>query len=339
MFHSARIKLTAWYLFIIMLVSIFFSVGIYAEANREFIRFARYQQIQIEQERDDIILPSGPVRITVFDPNEIAQARARIILTLLGINLGILGLAGFFGYFLAGRTLKPISDMVEEQNRFITDASHELRTPLTALKTSTEVYLRSKNFNEGKTKEFLSLNLAEINHLQELTDDLMRLSLNEKKSDDSVFEKLTLFEILTSAQTRVASLANHKKIEISIKKTQEKIKGNKKSLVELFVILLDNAIKYSGAKSKVTITTVKKDKRLRILVSDEGMGIPPEDLENIFERFYRSERSRSKDVSNGFGLGLAIAKKIVGLHKGSISAYNNHDKGATFLVILPKNTR
>ncbi|MGE5041807.1 MAG: sensor histidine kinase [Candidatus Levyibacteriota bacterium] len=338
MFHSARVKLTAWYLLIIMLVSIFFSIGIYVEANREFIRFGRFQQIKIEQERDDIILPSGPVQIRVFDPNEIAQARARVILTLLGINLGILGLAGFLGYFLAGRTLRPIQKMINEQNRFISDASHELRTPITGLKTATEVHLRNKQLSLLETKQLLASNLEEINHLQILTDDLMRLSLNEKMSEDFTFEVLPLQEILTTAGTRVAPLAKSKKIDVVLRKTNEKINGNKKTLVELFVILLDNAIKYSLKNSKITVSVERKEKKVVISVSDEGIGIPEADIDHIFDRFYRAEKSRSKNVVSGFGLGLAIAKKIVISHKGSISAHNNPKKGSTFLVVLPKST-
>ncbi len=173
MFYSTRIKLTAWYLLIIMFISVLFSIAIYTEANREIIRFERFQQVRIEQEEEGIMLPYGPVRFRVFDSSVISQARSRVILTLLGINGVIFVAAGFLGYFLAGRTLKPIQKMVDDQKRFIADSSHELRTPLTSIQTATEVHLRNKNLTLKEAKKLLSQNLQEILYLQVLTDDLI----------------------------------------------------------------------------------------------------------------------------------------------------------------------
>src|SRR3989344_8984947 len=154
MFHHARIKLTLWYLLIIMLVSGFFSVIVYRGFTKELGRGFRMQSMH----------SSGPIvyrdrfgyqRILPFviyqedlPPEEyseiVAFAKHRFALQLLIINGGILILAGTAGYFLAGKTLAPIEVMVEEQKRFVADASHELRTPLTSMKTETEVALRDK---------------------------------------------------------------------------------------------------------------------------------------------------------------------------------------------------
>jgi signal transduction histidine kinase len=140
MFHSARIKLTAWYFLIIMLISVSFSVGIYRVTTVELNRIERMQRLRVERE-DRLLMPSNEVtpRPPILDPELIAETKNRFKIILFLINLGILAVSTGGGYFLAGRTLRPIKEMLDEQSRFITDASHELRTPLTSLKTEIEV--------------------------------------------------------------------------------------------------------------------------------------------------------------------------------------------------------
>ena len=144
MFKSARLKLTAWYLLIIMLISILFSIAIYSEINADLGRLEHYQELR--KQRDLQFAPPLPPN-PELDRNVVAEARDRITLILFLVNFGILVVSGGSAYFLAGRTLKPIKDMVDEQNRFITDSSHELRTPLTSLRSEIEVNLRDKNLS------------------------------------------------------------------------------------------------------------------------------------------------------------------------------------------------
>ena len=141
MFEGARVKLTAWYVLIIMIISIGFSAVIFDLVSLEVQRFAVAQRYRIERLyiQDDTLLP--PVQPDVDLVNE---ARHRLFLILLGINGGILIAAGGLAYLLAGKTLRPIGEMVDEQNQFISDASHELRTPLTSMKSSMEVGLRDR---------------------------------------------------------------------------------------------------------------------------------------------------------------------------------------------------
>jgi len=173
MFHSARLKLTAWYLLIIMAISISFSAFIYFGATREYDRIIRIEQYRVRHPVQPGIIPQGaPGQLDLFSlspqqDNELIEwAKLRVLEALFGINVIILFLSALAGYFLAGRTLRPIKNMVDEQNRFITDASHELNTPLTSLKTSIEVNLRDKNFNVEKAKGVLKSNLEDVNNLQ-----------------------------------------------------------------------------------------------------------------------------------------------------------------------------
>src|SRR3989304_7701028 len=165
---SCQIKLTVWYLLIIMLVSVVFSLVIYSGINRELGRFERSQVLRLRREQELMLPAPLPPELRGLDAQIVAAARMRLTLTLVLINIGIFGIAGFAGYFLAGRTLKPIKEMVDEQNRFITDASHELRTPITSLKTEIEVNLRDKNLSKD-AKKLLESNLEEVNSLQSLS--------------------------------------------------------------------------------------------------------------------------------------------------------------------------
>lgn len=332
MFQKARIKLTAWYLLIIMSVSIIFSLVIYSGINRELGRFERSQNLRLRREQQ-LMLPNPlPPDLNKIDTQVLSAVRMRLTLTLIFINIGIFGIAGLAGYFLAGRTLNPIKEMVDDQNRFITDASHELRTPLTSLKTSIEVGLRNKNMALIQAKKLLESNLEDVERLQILSDGLIRLAQYQKPNGNIIFDKISIKEIVNSAIDKIKIMAQVNKIRIISKIENLQIQGDSKSLTELFVILLDNAIKYSKQNSSVKIITNKTDGKIVIAVSDEGIGIDSKDLPHIFDRFYRAEKSRSKENVSGYGLGLSIAKKIVEIHNGAISVKSEKNKGTTFTI-------
>jgi len=334
MFQKARIKLTAWYLLIIMLVSILFSVVIYSGINRELGRFERSHVIIFRDERLVPPNPPPPVDITKIDTQGLTAARTRLTLTLIFINIGIFWIAGLAGYFLAGRTLRPIKEMVDEQNRFITDASHELRTPLTSLKTSIEVNLRNKNMTLAQAKELIKSNLEDVEYLQTLSDGLIRLAYYQKSDKSMIFEKISIKDILNEAINRIKTVAKENKIKINLKTENLKIEGDKKNLIELFVVIIDNAIKYGRQNSSINISVNEINDKAVIAISDRGIGIDEKDLPYIFDRFYRAEKSRSKKDALGYGLGLSIAKKIVEAHNGLISVKSEKGKGTTFTVTL-----
>jgi two-component system, OmpR family, sensor histidine kinase CiaH len=328
MFQKARIKLTAWYLTIIMLVSIIFSLVIYSGINRELGRFERSQDLRLRAEHDLSLPPPLPRGI---NSQVVAEARMRLTLTLILINIGIFGVAGLAGYFLAGRTLRPIKDMIDDQNRFITDASHELRTPITSLKTSIEVNLRNKNITLDQAKKLLKSNLEDVESLKILSDGLIRLAYYQKPNGNTIFEKVLVRDVVNSAMDKMKAIALEHKIKINSKIEDLKIEGDRKSLVELITILLDNAIKYSGKGSLIKISAKKMNDKAVIAVSDKGIGISEKELPHIFERFYRAEKSRSKEI-NGYGLGLSIAKKIVQMHGGTIEATSEKNHGTTLTI-------
>lgn len=335
MFHRARLKLTVWYLLIIMIISILFSVAIYKILTNELERgFQRLSHRYIVEQQDTSQL-SKP---QLLEPEYLETAKERIQWTLFYINLAILSVSGLAGYFLAGRTLKPIKIMVDEQNRFIADASHELRTPLTSLRSEIEVYLRGKSHSISKANTLLRSNLEEVNALQVLTDNLLQLVVREEVNGQSPFENVSLSEILEQAQKKIQSLAKHKDIIIVNKTHDEIVWGDRQTLIQLFIILLENSVKYSSGKTKVVISSQKKDSSIAIDISDQGIGIDKKDIPHVFDRFFRTDSSRSKENVAGYGLGLSIAKKIIEAHSGLISVKSDVGKGTVFIVQLPKSS-
>lgn len=343
MFHSARLQLTVWYLLIIMVISISFSAFIYFGASREYNRIISIEHYRVGHPAQPGIIPprmQNDIELFSVSPQQDVDladwARLRVLEALLGINTIILVLSALAGYFLAGRTLRPIKNMLDEQNRFITDASHELNTPLTALKTSLEVNLRNNKLDLKQATGVLKSNLEDVNSLQSLSEELIGVVMYQKQNGNFKLTKVSLSEIIKVSAERVKSLANKKKIQIKVNMSKISIVGDRKSLEDLFVILLDNAIKYTEGKQAINVTIKTEDSIVSVFVKDGGAGIKKEDLPHIFDRFYRADRSRTKQRAGGYGLGLSIAKRIVNLHNGNIRVESEIGKGSTFIITLPK---
>jgi len=224
MFKRARIKLTVYYLAIIMAISVFFSLIIYNGATFEL------QRIETRQVQRRPMIGAPPI----LDPEVIDETKRRIALSLFATNIVVLGLSAASGYFLAGKTLEPIKKNMEEQKEFIGSASHELRTPLTSLKTEIEVGLRDKTLTLGAARKILTSNLEEVNKMQKLSDYLLRL--NRLESGKNVFgmSKVDLKKIVINA-------IGKRNVKSDLKKSI--VVGNEDALTELVGILLDNAFK------------------------------------------------------------------------------------------------
>jgi signal transduction histidine kinase len=267
------------------------------------------------------------------------ETRLRMIIILAAINLGIIVTSGFAGYFLAGKTLHPIELMVDEQKRFVADASHELRTPLTAIKSEIEVTLRGKKFNNNQAREILESNLEEVNKMQSLSNYLLALSKYQDGSHHISLESVDVKEAIKMAVEKNSASIRNKELTIEENLQPETVIANPESLVELFSILIDNAIKYSNKGSKIILTVRKVKKDVVANVQDYGVGIKAGDLPYIFNRFFRSDSSRNKTKIDGYGLGLSIAKSIVEMLKGKIDVTSEIDKGTTFTVTLPAESK
>lgn len=329
-YHSATVKLTAWYIIIVMAISLIFSGVVYHFAMNELALGLDRQSQRIYN------------AYPVFDNNpffrhasDLTNGSHHIILQLLKFNLAVLVAAGFASYWLARRTLRPIEASNERQKRFTADASHELRTPLTALRMETEVALLDNKASKSDLRTALESNLEETAKLDSLLNNLLRLSRLE--SDEIRHNFLPLFsdDIIKPAIAHVAKQADHKHITIKSKRSRQPLYGDTDSLIQLLVVLLDNAIKYSPERATVTVTTAAAANATRISVADHGIGIEPAALQHVFDRFYRQDAARTHGATEGYGLGLSIAKHIADVHHGTITIRSRLDRGTTVTVELP----
>ncbi len=326
---TPTLRLTSAYLAIIMIISVTFSVAVY-EISVNALQDGFMRQSRMLE--DDF--GRGPLS---FHPQldrlrleQIEETKSDIAINLTIINILILVLGGLGSYFLAQRNLRPIEEALEAQTRFTADASHELRTPLTAMMTEIEVALRDKKLNLNEAKKLLESNLEEIDKLRSLSDGLLTLSRHQN-GEKIEFAEVSLTEIAQDAVKKLEPIISSTKSQVKVSGDSNLIKGDRESLVSLLMIFIENAIKYSDGPAKVKIEISQSKKGSQIKISDKGIGIKASDLAHIFERFYRADTSRSKDV-DGYGLGLSIASQIIEMHEATISSSSEPGKGTTFII-------
>ena len=329
MFQSATIKLTAWYLMILMIISLLFSVIIYQVTSSEVNRRLEELQTGIQRQNNFRALPDFDVANIRL--NQAHQASINLIISLVYINFIILVAAGIGSYVLARRTLRPIEEAHEAQSRFTSDASHELRTPLAVMKTELEVALRDPKLDKSEMHDLLASNLEEVEKLTQLSQTLLQLS--KLDYDNIEKNKLSLEDIVRQTVSRFDKTG--KRINFTAAKSLPMIVGNRASIEELATILIDNALKYSPADSLVSVHVGKRAQKACLEVINTGEGIHPDALPLIFDRFYRADMSRTGGGKNGYGLGLALAKKIVEIHGGELTASSAPQHATTFTVLLP----
>lgn len=335
MFHKASVRLAAFYLGIIMLISLFFSVNIYQLSIGEFDRGFHPPTATEDGGPNFNMLPPRLRTQFIQQQDYIYQeAKDRVFNRLVATNIFILVGGGALSYYLARRTLRPIEEAHAAQSRFTADASHELRTPIAAMQSEIEVTLMDPKLTLGKTKKVLVSNLEELVKLTALTEGLLKMA--QLENGEMPTTEFAVSEATQAAVSRVLPAAEAKRINVlSDDNTDVKVNGDQAGLTEAIVVLLDNAIKYSPEKSEVNLKVETSKSSVLIHVIDKGMGIKPQDINHIFERFYRADSARTKSETEGYGVGLAIAKNIVELHGGQISVESQPKKGSTFTIELP----
>ncbi len=334
MFRKASVKLTATYLAIIMLISLFFSFALYRLSVRELNKDLSRQTSYVRT------LPGFYNDVDDFLTNrtqQIVLAKAHIVSDLMVVNLVILTGGAFLSYFLARRTLEPIEKAHQAQSRFAADASHELRTPIAAMRSETEVSLMDSKLTLRQAKDQLNSNLEELDKLTYLTNSLLRLAQTDETSLD--FKKVDTNRLVTTVIKRYAKQAKNKRIKIEFSpKSNSKIWGDADMISEALATILDNAIKYSPDKSSIVIEARVVGAETQVSVGDQGIGISKPDQEHMFERFYRSDQARTQSGKNGYGLGLSIAKQIIDVHHGRIHIKSQPGSGTTVTISTPKKS-
>lgn len=332
MFRSATFKLTVWYLMIIVAISIMFSLVVYRLAVNELASGLSHQSARFSDE-----FPAFSNNPQIRMEGELASGRKQIVSNLFLFNVLVFVTAGFGSYALARRTLEPIEQAHEQQKRFTADVSHELRTPLTALKMETEVALLDTTLSKSQLREALKSNLEEAGKLELLTNNLLKLTRLELDEIQQTFTTIDLAGVAQAAVEQVAPMVQSKSITLHSKRTDKiMVHGDAATLTQLFVILLDNAIKYSPAGKTVELAVTSAERSAVATITDQGSGIERAALEHVFERFYRADKARTSGMTEGYGLGLSIAKHIADMHEGTITLSSRVGHGTTATVRFPK---
>jgi signal transduction histidine kinase len=337
MFESARLKLTLFYLAILLAFSLLLTWGLRALVQIEFKRINEAQRGAVHDIGLEYFGPTLP-RQSDRDFAQVQTSQQHLTQVRLNqetaiLNLGVLVVGGALSYWYAGRTLKPIQEAHERQKRFTADASHELRTPLASMRLENEVFLRQPDFNEAEARSQITSNLEEVARLEGLTARL--LDLNNYENVQLKPQKLDTRALVNEAIERFQAAAPESGVSFRNGAAKATALGDRESLLQLIGILLDNAVKYGPPKGKVEILGELRGDAYALAVRDHGGGIAEADLPHIFERMYRGDKARSHAVS-GYGIGLSLAKQIAEANGATLEASNHPKGGAVFTLTLPK---
>ena len=225
-----------------------------------------------------------------------------------------------------------------ERRLFVSNVSHELRTPLTSVKSYLEA-LDEGALSEPVAPDFIKVSLDETNRMMRMVTDLLHLSRIDNATSHLDVELINFTAFITFILNRFDQIRGQdeeKKYELvrDYPITSVWIEIDTDKMTQVIDNILNNAIKYSPDGGKITVTMKTTDDQMILSISDQGLGIPKQDLPRIFDRFYRVDRARSR-AQGGTGLGLAIAKEIIKQHKGFIWAKSEYGKGTTFTIVLP----
>lgn len=312
--------------------------------------------------QDAIELPQGTYYAPALTA-EIETAK-RSFSSFSYLYMAIVVAVGMFAaYYLAGRAMRPILDLNDEigmidanklskrikipptkdeierlagsfnelltrleqdfdkEKRFSANAAHELKTPLATIMTSSQVLQMSENASQEDYRENLETTLQSARRLSGVVDGLLLLG---GASLVTPFEEIAVAPMFVEIQKEIEPLYSEKNVALKSDLIQATIKGNPVLIYRAFFNLVENAFKYTEEKGEISITAQKDESKLKICVANTGRAIPEGDIENVFEPFYRADKSRSRKIA-GAGLGLSIAKEIFEMHNAAIEVHSEKD--------------
>jgi PAS domain S-box-containing protein len=257
----------------------------------------------------------------------------------IGVSISLVGPKNLEGIVIVLCDLTQMDRYDRLRKEFIANVSHELRTPLTFIKGYIETLLEGAWCDQQKCPEFLSITERHVHQLANLVDDLLQLShLDLEKVDMFKFHPVNIGGLLGTLINSFTPAFNMKRqvVERCFSPDGPTVTGNYELLERAVRNLLENAHKYTPEGGQIKVTVESVNNLVNIHIQDNGIGIPQDALPRIFERFYRVDKSRSRELG-GTGLGLAIVKHIALLHKGSVSVKSSLGFGSTFTLSLPQD--
>ncbi|MFH1387522.1 MAG: ATP-binding protein [bacterium] len=235
------------------------------------------------------------------------------------------------------RDITEMKRMETIRRDFVANVSHELKTPLTAIRNYAETLLNGAIKDKEHNENFVKKIEKHAINLSALIDDLLEISSLEAKRELGAFAEVDLVKVFHHAMETVFEKAKKKNIviEANCPSGQVLVSGIEDHIYRAFLNLLDNAINYTDQGGRVGVRCEQDGGRVKIIITDTGIGIAPEHLPRLFERFYRVDKGRSRDLG-GTGLGLAIVKHVMNLHGGQVEVESEVGKGSTFTLVFPR---
>ncbi len=235
--------------------------------------------------------------------------------------------------------LQDVTDVyyLEQVRRdFVANASHELKTPISVIRGFVETIIDDVEMPPDVLRNFIQRTGVQVTRLSKIVQDLIQLSRFDSASSDALEEVINLSQLLSEVRDAVQEDADLADVAINMDEIEDDlmVAGDREALHQMVMNLADNAIKYSRAGGSIMFTLVEDQQQAVLGVKDEGIGIPEQFQQRIFERFYRVDRARSRE-KGGTGLGLSIVKHIAQKHHGRVEVESQVDKGSTFTVYLP----
>lgn len=272
--------------------------------------------------------PNGTV-MAVLDQRLEHGAAQRLLLSSVLVGLGTYLVLGIGAVLLIRRLTRPVQEAFDKQRQFVLDASHELKAPLAVISANAEVLA-----GEVGENQWLGYIRSELQRTDLLVKNLLSLARMDGDDAQALQQQFDLSKALLSVVLPYESAAFEagKRLNVDITPGVLLV-GDEEMLKQLTVILLDNALKYAAGDGTITVSLLTRGEKRILRVHNTGEGIRAEDLPHIFDRFYRADPSRNRE-SEGNGLGLAIAKRIVTLHRGKITAESDFGRSAAFTVTL-----
>ena len=279
----------------------------------------------------------GVIQVGVLTQGQLNAMDALLHLLLILGPLELLG-ATIGGFFLAERALAPARLAFERQQTFIADASHELRTPLTLLRADAEVLLRGRARFDPDDAALLEDIVVETEHLSAIANNLLTLARLDSGAMRLEPDVVDLATIATDAAHRVDALAHERGITIRLGRLSSvAVLGDPQLLAQATLALVDNALKYAGSGSEITLSTSREGDLAMLAVHDNGPGIAADHLPLLGQRFYRPDKARAR-AAGGAGLGLSVVRGILALHHGSLDLESAPGEGTTAVLLIPAIT-
>ena len=282
-----------------------------------------------------VTLPDGSMKVAFASENYVNQTiRPLLVSLLIASGIALVGFASI-SLALAHLSVKPVETAWRQQQQFVADASHELKTPLAVILANNSLIMSDPQASVASQMKWVESTETEAHVMQDLVNDMLFLAKSEFERQGEELGRVDFSDIVQATTLQFESVAFERNVLIEDRiASGVYVRGDATRLQRLTGTLVDNACKYSDENGQVKVELANLGQTCRLTVMNTGPEIDPDDLPHLFDRFYRSDKARTRGTG-GFGLGLAIAKGVVEDLGGTISAASSAADGTTITVVLP----